>query len=63
MSLRSGATIEALARQQGRYTLAILDAEPDYRTIQAHRAWHGPGEERRFAPVSPTRRSGWFPAR
>ena len=46
ISLRSGATIEALARQQGRYTLAILDAEPDYRTIRAHTAWHGPGEER-----------------
>jgi len=46
VSLRSGATIEALARQQGRYTLAILDAEPDYRTIGAHTAWHGPGEER-----------------
>ena len=46
VSLRSGATIEALARQQGRYTLAILDAEPEYRTIHAHTAWHGPGEER-----------------
>jgi fructuronate reductase len=46
VSLRSGATIEALARQQGRYTLAILDAEPDFRTIRAHTAWHGPGEER-----------------
>jgi fructuronate reductase len=44
VSLRSGATVEALRRQKGRYTLAILDAEPAYRTIRAHCRFHGPGE-------------------
>lgn len=45
VSLRSAATVEALRRQDGRYTLAILDAEPAFRTIRAHRRWHGPGED------------------
>lgn len=45
VSLRSGATVEALRRQQGRYTLAILDSEPCFRTIRAHSLYHGPGEE------------------
>jgi fructuronate reductase len=44
VALRSAGTIEALRRQHGRYTLAILDAEPAFRTLAAHRAWHGPGE-------------------
>lgn len=43
VSLRSAGTVEALAAQDGLYTLAILDAEPDFRTIGAHRAFHGPG--------------------
>ena len=42
VSLRSTATIEALARQHGRYTLAILDAPPCYRTIAAHSRFLGP---------------------
>jgi fructuronate reductase len=44
VSLRSAATVEALARQQGRYTLAILDAEPAFRTIAVHRKFLGPAD-------------------
>ncbi|HEX9932352.1 MAG TPA: mannitol dehydrogenase family protein [Allosphingosinicella sp.] len=44
VSLRSRGTVEALKRQQGRYTLAVLDAETSFRTLAAHRAFYGPGE-------------------
>jgi fructuronate reductase len=44
VSLRSPATVEALKRQGGRYTLAILDAETRFRTLAAHNAFFGPGE-------------------
>lgn len=44
VSLRSAATVEALRRQQGRYTLAILDAETGFRTLAAHTRFFGPGE-------------------
>lgn len=44
VSLRSAGTIEALKRQSGRYTLAILDSETSFRTISAHRLFFGPGE-------------------
>ncbi|MEA3010694.1 MAG: fructuronate reductase [Sphingomonadales bacterium] len=44
VSLRSPGTIEALKRQRGRYTLAILDAKPSFRTLAAHRRFFGPGE-------------------
>jgi fructuronate reductase len=44
VSLRSPGTVEALRRQQGRYTLAILDAEPSFRTLAAHTGFFGPGE-------------------
>lgn len=44
VALRSGATVAALRRQKGRYTLAILDAEPEFRTIAAHKGFFGPGE-------------------
>jgi fructuronate reductase len=44
VSLRSPGTVEALKRQQGRYTLAILDAETSFRTIAAHNRFFGPGE-------------------
>jgi fructuronate reductase len=44
VALRSAGTIEALHRQHGRYTLAILDAEPSFRTLAAHQAWFGPGD-------------------
>jgi fructuronate reductase len=42
VSLRSGGTVEALNRQHGRYTLAILDEERSYRTLAAHRGAYGP---------------------
>jgi fructuronate reductase len=44
VALRSRDTIEALKAQDGRYTLAILDAEPTFRTIRAHRCFLGPGD-------------------
>ncbi|MFL6862310.1 MAG: mannitol dehydrogenase family protein [Allosphingosinicella sp.] len=44
VSLRSGGTVDALKRQHGRYTLAILDAETSFRTIAAHNRFFGPGE-------------------
>lgn len=44
VSLRTPGTVEALKRQEGRYTLAILDAETRFRTIAAHKAYLGPGE-------------------
>lgn len=43
VSLRSGGTVEALAAQDGLYTLAVLDREPSMRVIGAHREWIGPG--------------------
>ena len=44
VSLRSPGTIEALKRQSGRYTLAILDSETRFRTLAAHNRFFGPGE-------------------
>jgi fructuronate reductase len=44
VSLRSPGTVEALKTQNGRYTLAVLDEETSFRTIDAHRAFFGPGE-------------------
>lgn len=44
VSLRSPGTIEALKRQGGRYTLAILDSETSFRTLAAHNLFFGPGE-------------------
>ncbi|HEY0029037.1 MAG TPA: mannitol dehydrogenase family protein [Allosphingosinicella sp.] len=44
VSLRSPGTVEALKRQAGRYTLAVLDAETRFRTLAAHNAFFGPGE-------------------
>lgn len=44
VSLRSAETVEALKRQQGRYTLAILDERTSFRTISAHNRYFGPGE-------------------
>jgi fructuronate reductase len=43
VSLRSAGTVEALERQQGLYTLSILDAETSFRTIGAHNRFLGPG--------------------
>lgn len=44
VSLRSAGTIDALKRQRGRYTLAILDEATSFRTLNAHRLFFGPGE-------------------
>jgi fructuronate reductase len=44
VSLRSPGTVEALKRQDGVYTLAILDAERSFRRIGAHNRFFGPGE-------------------
>lgn len=44
VALRSRGVVEALAAQQGRYTLAILDAETRFRTLAAHSRFVGPGE-------------------
>lgn len=43
-SLRSPGIVEALKRQNGLYTLAIVDAAPSFRTIGAHSRLLGPGE-------------------
>lgn len=42
VSMRSRGTIDALAAQDGLYTLAIRDAEPGMRVIDAHRRFLGP---------------------
>jgi fructuronate reductase len=42
VSLRNGTTVEALKRQRGLYTLAILDEETRFRTIAAHTRFLGP---------------------
>ncbi|HYG47516.1 MAG TPA: mannitol dehydrogenase family protein [Allosphingosinicella sp.] len=44
VSLRSPGTVDALRRQRGRYTLAILDSETRFRTLAAHNRFFGPGE-------------------
>ena len=44
VSLRSAGTVEALKRQRGHYTLAILDEETRFRTLDAHRLFFGPGD-------------------
>ena len=44
VSLRSAGTVDALKRQDGLYTLAILDAAPAFRVLGAHTRFYGPGE-------------------
>lgn len=44
VSLRSAGTVQALRRQGGRYTLAIVDEETRFRTVHAHTDAFGPGE-------------------
>ncbi|QAY76018.1 mannitol dehydrogenase family protein [Sphingosinicella sp. BN140058] len=46
VALRSPGTVAALKAQDGRYTLAILDAETQFRTLRAHNRFFGPGESR-----------------
>ncbi len=51
VSLRSAGTVEALAAQDGLYTLGVLDREPSMRVIGAHREWIGPGGGARVAEL------------
>ena len=44
VSMRSRGTVDALAAQDGLYTLAIRDAVPSWRVIGAHQRFLGPGE-------------------
>lgn len=44
VSLRSAGTVDALARQDGLYTLAILDEETSFRRIGVHNRFFGPGD-------------------
>jgi len=44
VSLRSPGTIDALRRQDGLYTLAVLDAQTSFRTLGPHHRFCGPGE-------------------
>lgn len=44
VSLRSADTVEALKRQEGLYTLAILEVETRFRTIHPHSRFLGPRE-------------------
>ena len=44
VSMRSRGTVDALARQDGLYTLAIRDAAPSYRVLGAHRRFLGPDD-------------------
>ncbi|UZK68266.1 mannitol dehydrogenase family protein [Sphingomonas sp. S1-29] len=44
VSLRTPELVEALAAQDGLYSLTILDSAVETRVIGAHRAWVGPGE-------------------
>lgn len=46
VSLRTGGTIDALRRQDGLYTLAILDSETSFRTIAAHNRFLGPRDSK-----------------
>lgn len=51
VSLRSRGTIEALAAQDGLYTLAIRDAEPGMRVIGAHTEFLGPEDAARTSAL------------
>ncbi|WP_425441091.1 mannitol dehydrogenase family protein [Sphingomonas rubra] len=44
VSMRSRGTVDALAQQDGLYTLAIRDAAPSFRVIGAHRRFLGPSD-------------------
>lgn len=46
VAMRSAGTIEGLKRQNGLYTLAILDADPAFRVLGAHHRFFGPGDGR-----------------
>jgi len=44
VSMRSRGTVHALAEQDGLYTLAIRDAAPSFRIVDAHRAFLAPDD-------------------
>jgi fructuronate reductase len=48
VSLRSGATTDALKAQDGLYTLAVIDRDPSLRIVAAHSDAFGPGEGARL---------------
>jgi len=48
VSLRSGGTTDALKRQDGLYTLAVIDRAPSMRIVAAHSDSIGPGEGARL---------------
>lgn len=48
VSLRSGSATDALKRQDGLYTLAVIDREPSMRVVAAHSEAIGPGEGARL---------------
>jgi fructuronate reductase len=48
VSLRTPDTVDALKRQDGLYTLAVIDREPSNRIIAAHSEAVGPGEGKRL---------------
>src|SRR5688572_9984326 len=48
VSLRTPGTVDALKRQDGLYTLAVIDREPSMRIIAAHSDAVGPGEGARL---------------
>lgn len=51
VSLRSAGTVEALAAQDGLYTLAVRDAEPAMRIIGAHKRFLGPDDHAEVATL------------
>jgi fructuronate reductase len=51
VSMRSAQTVERLARQNGLYTLAILDAEPDFRVLGPHTRFVGPRDHEAVAQL------------
>lgn len=51
VSMRSKATVAALAEQDGLYTLAVRDAEPSMRVIGAHRRFLGPDDAAEIAAL------------
>ncbi|MBA4761755.1 mannitol dehydrogenase family protein [Sphingomonas sp.] len=51
VSMRTRGTIDALAAQDGLYTLAIRDAEPALRVIAAHSAFLGPEDAAQTAAL------------
>ena len=44
VSMRSAGTIDGLRRQDGLYTLAVLDRETSFETIGVHNRFFGPGD-------------------